>query len=110
MNFQKRMEFLEQEMDQCSGEMKWHEDKIKLREKEMEDLQTKWNHVAAEQELMLAIHHLKRFFNYLKITDIDPQKEFLEYIRCVLVEQIEGEIGNVTNLLNELFEKVEEKE
>ena len=109
MSYQKRMEFFEQEMDKCSNEMKWHEDKIKLREEEMEDLQWKWNMVAAEKELELTVLHLRKFFEYSKITDYDPQKEFLEYIRCVLVEQVEGEIDNVKNLLKELFEELEEK-
>lgn len=110
MSYQKRMEHFEKEMDQCSKEMKWHEDKLKLREKEMENLQWKWDMVAAEKELELTVLHLRKFFEYSRITDYDPQKEFLEYIRCVLVEQVEGEIGNVTNLLKELFKEIEEKE
>ena len=110
MNYQKRMEFLEQEMDEQSKDMKWHEDKIKLRETQMEKLQKEWESVAAEQELFLTIHHLRRFFEYLNITDIDPQKEFLEYIRCVLIEQVEGEIKNVCNFIKEVSEKISEKE
>ena len=110
MNYQERLEHVEKEMDQCSSEMKWHEDKIKLREKEMNDLQELWDSIAAEQELFLTIHHLKRFFDYLKITDVDPQKEFLEYVRCVLVEQVEGKIDNIRDFLKERMEKVKEKE
>ena len=110
MSYQKRMELFEKEMDQCSSEMKWHEDKIKLREKEMDDLQWKWNMVAAEKELELTVLHLRKFFEYVKITDYDPQREFLEYIRCVLVEQVEGEIKNVFNLLAELSEEVAEND
>ena len=110
MSYQKRMEFFEQEMDKLSREMKWHEDKIKLREKEFEKLEWKWNMVAAEKELELTVLHLRKFFEYSNITDYDPQREFLEYIRCVLVEQVEGEIDNVSKLLKDLFEEVEQKD
>ena len=110
MNYQEELEQIEQKMDNTSSSMKWHEDKVKVLDMEMDELQEQWNNIAAEQELVLTIHHLKRFFDYLKITDMDPQKEFFEYVRCVLAEQIEGEIENIANLIKEVSEKVKEKE
>ena len=110
MSYQKRMEEIENDMDHTSEGMKWHEDKIKRLKKKMEELQWKWDMVAAEKELELTVLHLRKFFEYARITDYDPQREFLEYIRCVLAEQVEGEIKNVSNLLKDLFKEVEQKD
>lgn len=130
MDYQKKIEEIEGEMERTTEAMKWnqsganqlrdqknllniriknYEDKVEELQEKMEKLQDQLNFVAAEQELMLVIHHLRRFFDHLKISDIDPQKEFLDYIRCVLAEQIEGEIDNISNFLKEASEKIEEK-
>ena len=85
-NFKKELKDIENGIENAHREIEYHEKQVSIYRENYNELSSQWVDLISKKQVIIVFDELKRLLELLKIKDKDPQLEFLEYLRCVLVE------------------------
>lgn len=92
---------INESIERAKNTIEWHRDRIKNTKEELTSLEKKRDRLAAVNELKLVLHHLGEFFQYTKMTDLNPQTEFLRFIGNILAVKVGNEIEEIVKMIPE---------
>lgn len=92
---------IEDSIERAKNTIDWHEAKIEDSKEELILLKKKQDRLAAVNELKSVLYHLGEFFRYIKMTDLNPQTEFLRFIGNILAVKVGNEIEEIIKMIEE---------
>lgn len=101
MDYRTEQKKIEDSIERAKNTIGWHEDRIEDNKEELASLEKKRDRLAAINELKSVLHHLGKFFQYTKMTDLNPQTEFLRFIGNILAVKVGNEIEEIVKMIEE---------